>query len=744
MPGITVDDDGQIAFNGKKIINLIIHGDDLLGGKYGLATKSISKDMIKSVDVIDHFQPVNALKNKVITDDVAINLILKDPKSFSWSGKADAGIGFNSEYNAGLTILALNETFKTINSFKINNSGDDIENEFKSYQANSQLLDVDNPGPPEIIPNQSITALSLPKQYYFRNKSRLFNLNGLINTGDSVQYRVNFQSFDDHVSLASELRQGFILASDTVHYSQSNTRLARPREYQFAFSAQLNKAQNYFSNSLQFRFRNDENTGLVSTNGNRFEQYQTKKIADFSNDLNWVPRPRGIAIFTIRWYFNYFNTPQRLFYNTGIDSNILNGGISYLGMDQIARVPGLFSNLTASYIIGKPRSHIRQEYEGGVIFEKQQLLSEIYITQNNGTIGKYKGDKGNQLEWLRRKYFFSPKYTYQNKRFKLSVSVPVWRQEISTLDTEYIYSANRAGFYVTPGASLNIYTKAENYFSADYFREIRMGDLSGLNRGLILSDLFSAQSSQAELQQVNSSIANVQYIYKNGLNMLFGRFSVRYKYSWMNSIYSDVITRSIRQTVLVPGNNTQQELSFEGTMSKYFFPVKTKLSISALWYLHRFDQFINLQRSSFTNNSFIANSTLDVKLSSALSFKYNGRIVLGTSRTNAGSPINANSQFLSHDHQMTTLINLSQRITATTQIHYTYQSSTGVQIGNYMFFDESIKYRLLKNRGEVEISLTNLFDEKKYQTTFLDANQFFSKQYELRGRMLLVFFHYYF
>ena len=38
VPGIEVEDNGGIKYNGKSISNFYINGMDLLGGKYNLAT----------------------------------------------------------------------------------------------------------------------------------------------------------------------------------------------------------------------------------------------------------------------------------------------------------------------------------------------------------------------------------------------------------------------------------------------------------------------------------------------------------------------------------------------------------------------------------------------------------------------------------------------------------------------------------------------------------------------------------
>ena len=51
---------------------------DLLQGRYGLATNNINASDVATVQVLEHHQPIKALQDKSLTDDVAINLKLKN------------------------------------------------------------------------------------------------------------------------------------------------------------------------------------------------------------------------------------------------------------------------------------------------------------------------------------------------------------------------------------------------------------------------------------------------------------------------------------------------------------------------------------------------------------------------------------------------------------------------------------------------------------------------------------------
>jgi len=78
MPGIEVSQSGGIKFNGKSISKFYVEDMDLLQGRYGLATNNINASDVATVQVLENHQPVKALQGRTLTDDVAINLKLKD------------------------------------------------------------------------------------------------------------------------------------------------------------------------------------------------------------------------------------------------------------------------------------------------------------------------------------------------------------------------------------------------------------------------------------------------------------------------------------------------------------------------------------------------------------------------------------------------------------------------------------------------------------------------------------------
>ena len=62
MPGMEVNPNGQISFNGKSINKFYIEGMDLMNDRYALASNNISKKRVKSVEVLQNHQPIEMLR----------------------------------------------------------------------------------------------------------------------------------------------------------------------------------------------------------------------------------------------------------------------------------------------------------------------------------------------------------------------------------------------------------------------------------------------------------------------------------------------------------------------------------------------------------------------------------------------------------------------------------------------------------------------------------------------------------
>ena len=93
LPGITVERNGRILYQGLPINKFYVEGLDLLEGRYAQITRNLSLDAIRDVEILERHQAIRALDSIVRPPNAAINLRLKT--NIALTGNGEAGAGFS-------------------------------------------------------------------------------------------------------------------------------------------------------------------------------------------------------------------------------------------------------------------------------------------------------------------------------------------------------------------------------------------------------------------------------------------------------------------------------------------------------------------------------------------------------------------------------------------------------------------------------------------------------------------------
>jgi len=102
LPGIEVNDDGEIQVEGKTVTKVMVDGKDFFDGDSKLATKNIPANAVDKVQVLRNYNEVDQLRGvQNNQDNVAINIKLKDGKKNFWFGEVTAGGGIKGDDEAG-------------------------------------------------------------------------------------------------------------------------------------------------------------------------------------------------------------------------------------------------------------------------------------------------------------------------------------------------------------------------------------------------------------------------------------------------------------------------------------------------------------------------------------------------------------------------------------------------------------------------------------------------------------------
>ncbi len=735
MPGIDVDESGKISFNGKEIANLYIQGDDLMDGRYGAATKTIRKEMIENVDLIQNHQPIEVLRNKKLSDAVSMNLVLKDENSLAMSGEAMAGAGLPEQYTFHLNTVLLNEKIKTLNTLKANNSGEDYRNEINRMggmiqnalsSSNSNLLSAGTVGSPNI-----------PRRNYYLNRSGLANINYLFKNEKNIQFRTNIQAFTDRQTLTYNNHTTLYTATDTIRYTELQDIKQSPWLLNGSFSIMANKKNYFFNNRLSVIVEGGDEKNYLATHESSFEQNLYHRYVSIGNALHYTPALKGRNIIELSWSFNYSRQPEHLLIDEGLHEDILHNNIPYAAIQQKTRVPVLQNFLSANYLIHK--EGFRQQYSMTFLQEDKQLNSVLELKQTNDQWIAYTGDAGNMLQWNRYRAVLTADYSWvRTNVYEVSVTIPVTIQSIHYAQQEYSLDEKQQRWWLAPSLNLKWHVASEDFLSLSYGYSNTIADMNSVYRGLILTNYRSLQANDAGLQEIQAHQAAIRYNYQRASKMLFLNGGVVFSKSSVNSLLSSVLNDNIQQTILLPVSNTRENVQFNLGASKYFYFLRSTISFKTAYNDSRMQQLVNDEMIPVKFHTLTGSLGWESRLFNRLNFNYTGNMSYNTMRQDLKTSTTTNMYRI--DQQFNISFSLLKMFLFQVQLRNIYSQNKGGTDIQYWFTDAKIRHTLKKLNADIELDCTNLANINTYELFRVNAGISSVSSYNIRGRMALLKF----
>ena len=98
LPGIEIDDNGEVEVEGKKVQKILVEGKEFFDGDTKLATQNIPASAVDKVQVLKNYNEVSGMRGITNDEDnIAINIKLKEGKNKFWFGEVNAGIGTSDD-----------------------------------------------------------------------------------------------------------------------------------------------------------------------------------------------------------------------------------------------------------------------------------------------------------------------------------------------------------------------------------------------------------------------------------------------------------------------------------------------------------------------------------------------------------------------------------------------------------------------------------------------------------------------
>ncbi|HKK88868.1 MAG TPA: hypothetical protein VJ917_08460, partial [Saprospiraceae bacterium] len=108
LPGMEIRD-GSVFYGGEKITRMLVQGRDIINSNQQLATEGIRADQLKEIKIIENYKQPNQQFQTEQSEDVAMDVRLKEGVLNKWSGQAEVLGGYPASGKVDANAFNLNE-----------------------------------------------------------------------------------------------------------------------------------------------------------------------------------------------------------------------------------------------------------------------------------------------------------------------------------------------------------------------------------------------------------------------------------------------------------------------------------------------------------------------------------------------------------------------------------------------------------------------------------------------------------
>ncbi|MCT4139220.1 carboxypeptidase regulatory-like domain-containing protein [Elizabethkingia anophelis] len=604
IPGIDVNKDGTILYQGEPLNKFYVNGKDLMEGGYGTINNSLPIDAIGKVEIMENHQPVKILQDKVPSDRAAINIKLK--KSVTMTGRGEIGLGASPLlWNVKLTPMLFTDKVQWLFNYKSNNNGDAVENEgnilsfgsrYEGIRRNitqNSWLNVDNSDAPNI-----------PQKRYLMNSVHYLSGNLLTNLNKSKEWE--FKANASYTNNAVE-RDSY---NETQYIQQVNDGAIVKNDIKNNFYTDKVKGEVIFTKNAKKGFFKNTTTLSQFWNGDRAVidrsiTQNSNSIANpanealespttsFQNSLSTII-PWKEKLINVRSFINYQTDRQTLRVDPikftdrqsfdSLGKPVFTPIFSYSPNAKIAEQYLRMKTFETSNAVNVSFSTKKWTFtpEVGFSYVTNKLNTTLFGVDNNGYRENYGDNYSNNLEFTNTTPTASTQINYKGANFSMYLTLPVNFNNIKATDPVRKVAIDLQKTTFEP--SLFAQYEFASFWKASVNGNINynFGTISNVYAGYILQTPSSLIATAADgvlsQNRVQSSGARIEY--RNPLNNLF--FNIRGSVSntrnnlMVNTTYNGggaTLSYIVRDNDI----NTNSQ-SFE--VGKYFPKFKTNASVS--------------------------------------------------------------------------------------------------------------------------------------------------------------------
>ena len=750
LPGVDINDDGEVEVEGKVVSKVMVDGKDFFDGDSKLATKNIPSNAVDKVQVLKNYSEVNQLSGVTNNqDNIAINIKLKEGKKNFWFGNITAGGGTSDD---DALYLAQPKLFYYSPKYSVNIIGDLNNIGEVAFTRRDYFKFSGGFRMPSQSSGTSINLGSNDLGFLTSENNRAKNINtkfGAANFSWSPKKTLDVSGFAIFSNSITGLQE-----NRTVQFT--NPDLGIPDE-----STENNTSQRSDLGmvKLSAKYKPNINNQLdYDILGRISKENQDQRF--YSSVIGNINQLEELSPYSINQNLNYYYTlnennifaleVQHLikdedpFYNAIIeDKSNYEGTGNSLGLDgaqldyNLAQDKRVKSNQVDAKLdywnVLNTKSNIN--FTLGTILSNQQFDSEIFQFLDDNSFYNPTPIINDGLDENDIEYNFSDIYLGAHYRLKSGIftfTPGVSAHAYSAKNTQLLERTTDNFFRVLPDFNMRMQLKKSEQIIFNYRMQTQFTDINKFARGLVLNNYNSLYAGNPDLESATSHNLNLSYFSFNMFNYtnVFG--SINYNRSIDNIRNSSVFEPGSVVSFGTPFNSefADESLSVNGRFQRTFG--KLKATLNGNFNYSKFNQFIQ------GNQSVNENYTQTYRARLRTNFRTAPNIELGYRYTLQNSDQGSNViKYTTKAPSVEVDALIAKKFTLRSDYTFNDFSDENGSINKYEFWNASLSYR--KDRDaklEYEIKATNLLNTLTQNRSSSSAISVSATEYYIQPRYI--------
>ncbi len=724
MPGIEVKDDGKVEYKGKPISKFYIENMDMLQGRYNLATTSIAASDVASVQVMENHQEVRALQNIQFSDNVALNIKLKENAKGTFALMADLGAGWadSLQYEGSFTGMYFAKRNQFLGTLKANNSGTNlVDNENVTVYPMASMVEPSAPG---------ISGVR-----HTMNRSQGITLNSLHKLKNDADLSFNLLVGSDRNRKSSKSHTLYLLPDDTLNLVERMQSLETARMLEGSINYNLNKDLDYLTISLIVSGHRNWGEGLVD-NGELIRQEENYQSLCAKANIHWIRKSRRDPESGVEFNSNtsYGTLPYGLQVAPGCFPEVLNGGEGYALTLQNIGFQSFKNENFLRFLTSIVWKRLRIMPYFNFSMEEQALNSSLTGQNADGLTIQFAGNQfSNDIRWHKYQTAAGAYFTYDRRRVNVTLMVPIQLRYLQ-LDNR-IGTASDKQFKVLSQPSLSFHydfnhnwkvsTKIATYNNTPSLRT--------LYSGYILQNYRTLSHYDCPLADTYGANGSLTLSFKNIMKYVFGDFSVNYNRYRNEVMYAQSFEGNTMVINAVEQPCWGDYLSVSLFAGKGFSWKKLNINAKCSYGLGRSPHLVQNQVATYYNLGWNANLTATIALTDYIFFNNKGSFSRMTSSLDG---FNGDSQpivSLIDNANLSVLLPFGLSLTPSVEFYHTRSEEC---TDNFVLLDCSLSYTFRKVKFSLDVN--NILNTDSFIYSYYSGIYGYYSAYSIRPRSVML------